>query len=77
MPGVSWTYVGGSDFILKPETDLVTHGTPPTRAPLFFVWPISLSFYLKLLIMVDFPTFGTPPIISQAPTVLNCGLAFA
>lgn len=63
-------------MILNPVTDLVMQGTPPVRAPDFFVWPSSLSRYRKLLMIVDFPTFGTPPIMSHDPTVLNCGLAF-
>ena len=69
--------MGGSDLILKPEIDLVMQGRPPVRAPLFLVWPSSASFYLKLLMIVDLPTLGTPAIMSHDPTVLNWGEALA
>jgi len=59
-------------IILKPVMFLVIHGTPPTRAPLLFEWFMVSSFLLKALIMVDLPTLGIPPIMTQAPTVLNC-----
>ena len=71
IPGVSVMYVGGSVIILKPDIDFVMHGTPPVLAPAFLLWFTSASFYLRLLIIVDLPTFGTPPIIIHDPTVLN------
>lgn len=77
IPGVSLTNVAGSDMILNPEMLLVTQGTPPVRAAALLFYPAtSVSLFLKELIIVDLPTLGTPPIISQAPTVLNYGLAF-
>ena len=63
--------VGGSLMILNPVMFLVMHGTPPTRAPLFFEWLMLSSFFRRALIMVDLPTLGIPPIITHAPTVLN------
>lgn len=60
-------------MILNPLIDFVMQGTPPVRAPLFLEWLRSLSFDLRLLMIVDLPTFGIPPIMIQEPTVLNSG----
>ena len=73
IPGVSTKYMGGSETILNPEILLVTQGYAPDLAPdlLFEFFDIVGSFALSEFIMVDFPIFGIPPIITQAPTVLN------
>ena len=68
--------VGGSLIILNPVIFFVMHGTPPTLAPLFLEWLMSSSFRRRELIIVDLPTFGIPPIITHAPTVLNYGFTF-
>jgi hypothetical protein len=71
IPGVSITYVKGSDDTLKPEIDRVIQGTAPTLAPLLRLWFMDSSFERRTLIIVLLPTFGTPPIMIQFPMVLN------
>lgn len=69
IPGESAMYIKGSYIILNPDIDFVMHGTPPTLAPLFFEWFSSVSLFRKLLMIVDLPTFGIPPINNHDPTV--------